>query len=218
MLEDHDLCSAQSSLTPALPCRCLQAFPVMLLQACTFKPEQLSAQKAARGRALLMTGAAASVTPARSSRFSAVAAMDDLDKYEVSLLLHKPTHGWQCEARSKIGHSFASNATFTKMRHACAVQLTFPCRGECAAGECEARPAPSAFHCQKLPQQDKLPSWWHKSVIIAAAHCHLASLLNRLYRPCKAGASMRVPDVPALVAEYHGSHQLRREGLAYGGM
>ena len=55
-------------------------------QACTFKPEQVSARKAARGRALLMSGAAAADSPARSSRFSAVAAMDDLDKYEVSAL------------------------------------------------------------------------------------------------------------------------------------
>ncbi len=58
----------------------------MLLQACTFKPEQLSAQKATKGRALLMSGAAAFDTPTHSSRFSAVAAMDDLDKYEVSSL------------------------------------------------------------------------------------------------------------------------------------
>ena len=33
-----------------------------------------------------MSGAAASDSLARSSRFSAVAAMDDLDKYEVSAL------------------------------------------------------------------------------------------------------------------------------------
>ena len=54
------------------------------LQACTFKPEQLSAQTATKGRALLMSGVAAFDTPTSSSRFSVVAAMDDLDKYEVS--------------------------------------------------------------------------------------------------------------------------------------
>ncbi|CAK0783303.1 hypothetical protein CVIRNUC_006502 [Coccomyxa viridis] len=52
------------------------------LDACTFKPEQVSTQKAVRGRALLMSGAGAFESPARSSRFSAVAAMEDLDKYE----------------------------------------------------------------------------------------------------------------------------------------
>lgn len=57
-------------------------------QACTFKPEQVSSQKAVRGRALLMSGAGALFeSPARSSRFSAVAAMEDLDKYEVSISL-----------------------------------------------------------------------------------------------------------------------------------
>jgi hypothetical protein len=54
-----------------------------VLQACTFKPEQLSAHKAMHGRALLMSGVGGWESPARSSRFSAVAAMDDLDKYEV---------------------------------------------------------------------------------------------------------------------------------------
>ncbi|CAL5220772.1 g2838 [Coccomyxa viridis] len=52
------------------------------LDACTFKPEQLSAQTATKGRALLMSGVAAFDTPTSSSRFSVVAAMDDLDKYE----------------------------------------------------------------------------------------------------------------------------------------
>ena len=58
------------------------------MQACTFKPEQVSAQKAAKGRALLMSGVPGLDSPAQSSRFSAVAAMDDLDKYEVSKLIH----------------------------------------------------------------------------------------------------------------------------------
>lgn len=57
-----------------------------LLQACTFKPEQMSSQKAAKGRALLMSGAGGLDSPARCSRFSTVSALDDLDKYEVSTL------------------------------------------------------------------------------------------------------------------------------------
>lgn len=57
-------------------------------QECTFRPEQLSAHKAARGRALLMSGLRDDGSAADSSSTSARTPDPDLHKYEVPSARH----------------------------------------------------------------------------------------------------------------------------------
>ena len=55
--------------------------PLVLLQACTFKPEQLSVHKANRGRALMLSGV---YDDSASSCASAPSPALDVQKYEAS--------------------------------------------------------------------------------------------------------------------------------------